>query len=78
VLAVLLDLGLGQRIQVGDDLRPGTRAAERRDAILQRFLQHQCEKAAEHVAADGLIEFVEDRSSGQEVLGGAEGLLHRP
>jgi hypothetical protein len=60
-LAVLLDLGLGQRIQIGDDPRPGPRAAERSDAVLQCLLQHQREDAAEHVAADGLVELVEDR-----------------
>jgi hypothetical protein len=35
------------------------RQAERYDAVLQRLLQHQREKAAEHVA--GLIEVVKDR-----------------
>src|SRR5258705_12452277 len=54
--AVVLDFGLGQGIQIGDDRRPGAHAAERDDAILQRFLQHQREEAAEHVAADGLVE----------------------
>ena len=32
------------------------RQAERYDAVLQRLLQHQREKAAEHVAADDLVE----------------------
>ena len=41
-------------------------------------LQHQREEAAEHVAADGLVELVEDRPGGEQVLGGAEGLLHGP
>src|SRR5262245_16990814 len=76
--AVVLDFGLGQRIQIGDDLGPGARATERRNTVLQRRLQHEREKAAEHVTADGLVEFVEDRPSGEQVLGGAEGLLHRP
>ena len=53
-------------------------AAERGNTILQRFLQHQCEEAAEHVAADGLVELVEDRPCREQVLGGAESLLHRP
>jgi hypothetical protein len=39
------------------------RQAERYDAVLQRLLQHQLEKAAEHVAADGLFELVKDRPS---------------
>src|SRR3974377_2474117 len=59
--AVVLDLGLGQRVEIGDDLRPGTRAPKRGDAVLQRLLQHQREEAAEHVTADGLVELVEDR-----------------
>ena len=58
--AVVLDFGLGQGIRIGDDRRPGAHAAERDDAILQRFLQHQREEAAEHVAADG-IGLVESR-----------------
>ena len=40
--------------------------------------QRQGEEAAAHVAADGLVEFVEDRAGQEQVLGGAEGLLHRP
>jgi hypothetical protein len=36
------------------------------------------EEAAEYVAADGLVELVEDRPCRQQVLGGAEGLLLRP
>ena len=67
--AVVRDLGLGQRIEIGDGLRPGAGATERGNAILQRFLQHQCEEAAEHVAADGLVELVEDRPCREEVLG---------
>jgi hypothetical protein len=59
--AVVFDLGPGHRVEVGDDLRPGTGASERRDAVFQRLLQHQREEAAEHVAADGLVELVEDR-----------------
>ena len=38
-LAVLLDLSLGERIQIGDDFRPGAGAAERGDAVLQCLLQ---------------------------------------
>ena len=30
------------------------------------------------MAADGLVELVEDRPGREQVLGGAEGLLHRP
>jgi hypothetical protein len=45
----MLDLGLGERIQIGDDFRPGAGAAERGDAILQCLLRHQGEEAAEHV-----------------------------
>jgi len=77
-LAVVPDLGLGERIQIGDDFRPGAGAAERGDAVLQCLLQHQGEEAAEHVAADGLVELVEDRAGREQVLRGAEGLLHSP
>ena len=51
---------------------------ERGNAVLQRCLQHQGEEATEHVTADGLVELVEDRPGGEEVLGGAEGLLDTP
>ena len=40
--------------QIGDDLRPGTGATQRRNALLQRRFEHQREEAAEHVTADGL------------------------
>src|SRR5262245_15218926 len=77
-LAVVLDLGLGQRIQIGDALRPGAGAGERRDTVLKRLLQHQREEAAEHVTTDGLVDLVEDRPRREQMLGRAEGLLHRP
>src|SRR5258705_12604937 len=41
-------------------------------------LEHEREEAAEHVAADGLVELVEDRTGFEQVLGGSEGLLHGP
>jgi hypothetical protein len=76
--AVLLDLGLGERIQIGDVFRPRAGAAERGDAVLQCLLQHQGEEAAEHVAANGLVELVKDRAGRERVLDGAEGLLNVP
>jgi hypothetical protein len=66
--ALVFDLGFGQRIEIGDDL-----GAERCDAIFQRRLQNQGKEAAEHVT----VELVEDRPGRGQVLGGAEGLLHR-
>jgi hypothetical protein len=42
------------------------------------FFSNQGKEAAEHVAADGLVELVEDRPGREQVLGGAKGLLHRP
>src|SRR6266481_3575991 len=45
---------------------------------LQRLLEHEREETAEHVAADGLVELVEDRTGFEQVLGGSEGLLHGP
>src|SRR5271168_484674 len=48
---VLLDLGLGERIQIGDDSRPGARVTERGDAVLQCLL-HGIYRAAGAVARD--------------------------
>jgi hypothetical protein len=62
----------------GDDLRPGACAAEACNLLLQLGLEHQREEAAEHVAADGLIELVENRPGREQMLGGAEGLLDIP
>ena len=59
-----------QVLQQGDALR--------RRALLQRRFEHQREEAAEHVTADGLVELVEDRPGGEQLLGCSEGLLHRP
>jgi hypothetical protein len=74
----VLDLGIGQRVESDDDLRPRADAIVRRDAVFQGFLEHECKEAAEHVTADGLVELVEDRATCEQVLGGAEGLLHGP
>ena len=76
--AVVLDLGLRQRVEIGNDLGPGACAIERCDAALQGFPEHGCEEAAEHVTADGLVELMEDRPRREQVLGGVEGLLHGP
>ena len=43
-LAVVLDLGLGQRIEIGNDLRPGAGWSERGDAVLQRLLSTRARK----------------------------------
>jgi hypothetical protein len=75
-LAVVLDLSLGQRIKISDDFGPGVCAIERRDAVLQRLLEHERKEAAENVTADGLVELVEDRPCCEQVLGGSESLLH--
>jgi hypothetical protein len=56
-LAVVLDLGLGQRVEIGDNLGPGAYASERREAA---FLSNQREEAEEHMTTDGLVELVED------------------
>ena len=60
--AVALDLDLGQRIQIGDDLRPGAGATETCNALPQLRRQHEREQAAEDVIADSLVELVEDRT----------------
>jgi phosphopantothenoylcysteine synthetase/decarboxylase len=49
-------------------IRPGAYAADRRDAVFQHLLQHQPEEAAEHVAANGLVEFVENRPRCEQTL----------
>ena len=38
-------------------------------SILQHFLPHQCEEAAEHVAADGLVELAHPPQEGCEFPG---------
>jgi hypothetical protein len=46
--------------------------------MLELDLQHQGQERAEDVAANGLIELVEDGSRGEEMLFGAEDALYRP
>src|SRR6478672_4464116 len=77
-LAVLGDRGLGQCVEIAEDLGPGADLAERGDTVLELDLQHQGQERAEDVAADGLVELVEDGSRGEEVLFGAEDALRRP
>jgi hypothetical protein len=74
----VLDLGFGQRVEIGDDLGLGAWAADRGDPVIQRLLEYEGEEAAEHVTANGLVQLVEDRASGEQVLGGPERLLHGP
>jgi hypothetical protein len=54
-------------VEIGDDLRPYGRTAQRRDAILRGLLEHQCQKPAEYVTADGFVELVERASSSRIV-----------
>src|SRR5271165_475304 len=79
-LAVLLDLGLGQRVQVGDDGGPrGPGAAGcGGEAIIQLLLQHERQEAARHVAADRLVELMVDGPRLEQALGRAERPLHGP
>src|ERR1700753_243899 len=80
-LPVLFDLGLGQGVEVGEDLGPGRPwrgFADRGDAVLQFLFQHQGEEAAGDVAADGLVEFVINRPRFEQALRRAERPLHRP
>src|SRR5271166_1571881 len=65
---VLFDLGLGQRIEIREDIRPRTRMAERRNAVLQLFFQDKGEKTARHMAANGLVELVKNRARGEQAL----------
>jgi hypothetical protein len=41
---VLLDLGLGERVEIGDNVRPGALATEVGDALLQLLLQDEGEE----------------------------------
>src|SRR5918996_1552286 len=77
-LVVVGDVGLGQGVEVGENLGPGCRAAEFGDALLELGLEDEGEETGEHVAADGRVELVEDRPGGEQVLGRAEGRLHGP
>src|SRR3974390_208800 len=73
---VLLDLGLGERVEIGENVRPGALATEVGDARLQLLLQDEGEEAAGHVTANGLVDFVEDWPCREQALGCAEGLFH--
>jgi hypothetical protein len=75
--AFVIVLGLGQRVEIGDDLEPDE-CPKCGDAAIQRLLQHEGEKAAERVTADGFVELVEDRPGREQVFRCAEGLLHGP
>src|ERR1700686_4886150 len=55
---VLLDLGLGERVEIGENVRPGALATEVGDALLQLLLQDEGEEAAGHVTANSLVDFV--------------------
>ena len=76
--AFLLDLGLGQRVEIGDDVSPGHGPIECGDPIFQCLLQYEGEEAAEHMTANGLVELMEDRPGRQQMFCGPEGLLNRP
>ena len=71
-LTILFDLGLGQRIEIGQDFRPRAFTAEFGDAVFQGGFEDEREEAARHMAADGLVEFVEDRTRGEKAFGRTE------
>jgi len=79
-LAVLLDLGLGEGFEIGDDGGPGGAGALVRggEAVFKLRLQHEREEAAGDMAADRLIELVIDRPRLEQTLGRAERPLHGP
>ena len=52
--------------------------AQRGDAVLQLLLQHQGEKATRHMAANGLVELVENRARGEQAFRRSERALHHP
>ena len=52
--------------------------AERGDVVLQLLLQHQGEKATRHMAANGLVELMENRARGEQAFRGSERALHHP
>ncbi len=79
-LAVLLDLGLGERVEVGDHGGPGgaDAGAGCGEAVFQLLLQHEREEAAGDVAADRFVELVIDRPRLEQTLGRAERPFHGP
>ena len=72
------DLGFGQRVQISEHGRPGGFFAERGDLVIECLLQHQSEERTEHMAADGLVELVEDGPRGEQGFCCFEGLLDGP
>src|SRR3954452_3421731 len=74
-LALLLDGGVLQPVEVAPHVIPLELQADLRAAIGQLLLQHQGEEGAEDVAADGGVGGVEDRSRVERGLGRAEHLL---
>ncbi len=66
--AVLRDLDLGQRTQVGEDVGLGAGLAGSGGAVLQGLLQHQREETAEDMAEDRGVQLMEDRPRAEEAL----------
>src|SRR5271156_3827352 len=86
-LAVLLNLGLGQRVEVGDNIGPGAAfccvavgswLAQIGDAVLELLFQHEGKETARDVAANGLVELMKDRPRGEQALRRSEGPFHPP
>src|SRR5208337_2094802 len=78
--AVLLDLGLGERVQVGHHGGPGGggAGARRVEAVLQLLLQNEGEEAAGDVAADRFVQLVIDWPRLEQTFRRAKGSFHCP
>ena len=83
-LLAVLDQGFGEGIEIGQDLGPGAAARTLHgslraiDALFELDLEDEGKEGTGDMAADGLVELVEDRPGGEEMLVGLEGLLHGP
>ena len=77
-LAVFIEGDLLQGFEVLLDVRPLEVVARSFEAPVQLLFEDQREKAAKHMAADGLIALVKDRPGLDERLGVPKNVLHLP
>ena len=74
----MFDQGFGDGIEIGQDLGPGVAARALHgslraiDALFELDLEDEGKEGTGDMAADGLVELVEDRPGGEEMLVGLE------